>query len=180
MYCPNCGSEMNGTTCPICGSNPTSLVSGGALSATSSELAGWWRRVGATVVDNLALFAVFLLLALILRSTLAFILFELVTIGYFIRLFSLERGQTLGNRAAGTQVRNAATGGALSVQQAAYRWAGQFLPSLVVGLSGVRVLAVLALIYGLVDYLFPLWDSRNQTIHDKLANTVVVIAPATL
>jgi uncharacterized RDD family membrane protein YckC len=25
-----------------------------------------------------------------------------------------------------------------------------------------------------VDMLFPLWDSKNQTLHDKVANTVVI------
>jgi uncharacterized RDD family membrane protein YckC len=26
----------------------------------------------------------------------------------------------------------------------------------------------------LLSYLWPLWDSRNQTLHDKMANTIVV------
>ena len=26
----------------------------------------------------------------------------------------------------------------------------------------------------LVDYLWPLWDKKNQTLHDKLAKTVVI------
>lgn len=30
----------------------------------------------------------------------------------------------------------------------------------------------------LVDLLWPLWDSRNQTIHDKLARTIVLRRPA--
>jgi uncharacterized RDD family membrane protein YckC len=28
---------------------------------------------------------------------------------------------------------------------------------------------------GIVDYLWMLWDSRKQTIHDKIASTIVVI-----
>jgi len=28
-----------------------------------------------------------------------------------------------------------------------------------------------------VDLFFPLWDPRNQTLHDKLAKTIVVVAP---
>jgi uncharacterized RDD family membrane protein YckC len=31
---------------------------------------------------------------------------------------------------------------------------------------------------GLLDYLWPLWDSRNQALHDKVARTNVVVAPA--
>ena len=30
---------------------------------------------------------------------------------------------------------------------------------------------------GLLDYLWPLWDSRNQALHDKVARTNVVLAP---
>lgn len=30
---------------------------------------------------------------------------------------------------------------------------------------------------GLLDYLWPLWDSRNQALHDKVARTNVVMAP---
>jgi uncharacterized RDD family membrane protein YckC len=26
----------------------------------------------------------------------------------------------------------------------------------------------------LISYLWPLWDSRNQTLHDKMASTIVV------
>jgi uncharacterized RDD family membrane protein YckC len=26
----------------------------------------------------------------------------------------------------------------------------------------------------LLSYLWPLWDTRNQTLHDKMANTIVV------
>jgi uncharacterized RDD family membrane protein YckC len=39
--------------------------------------------------------------------------------------------------------------------------------------SFTLVLELLAL----VDFLWPLWDSRRQTIHDKLARTVVVRVP---
>jgi len=28
-----------------------------------------------------------------------------------------------------------------------------------------------------IDMLFPIWDSRNQTLHDKVSNTVVVKLP---
>jgi uncharacterized RDD family membrane protein YckC len=30
---------------------------------------------------------------------------------------------------------------------------------------------------GLVDVLWPLWDDRNQSLHDKAANSVVVRVP---
>jgi uncharacterized RDD family membrane protein YckC len=34
---------------------------------------------------------------------------------------------------------------------------------------------LLAGLYALVDNLFPLFDARKQTLHDKFANTIVVM-----
>jgi uncharacterized RDD family membrane protein YckC len=36
--------------------------------------------------------------------------------------------------------------------------------------SIVRFLGILAL----VDYLWPLWDAKRQTVHDKIVRTVVL------
>jgi uncharacterized RDD family membrane protein YckC len=33
-------------------------------------------------------------------------------------------------------------------------------------------------LYTIVDYLWPLWDDKNQALHDKIASTVVVRADA--
>ena len=42
-----------------------------------------------------------------------------------------------------------------------------------------RLLAIVLFIPWLVDMLFPIWDPRNQTLHDKVAKTVVIRARAT-
>ncbi len=36
---------------------------------------------------------------------------------------------------------------------------------------------VLCIIPGVVDLLFPLWDSHKQTLADKLISSVVITAP---
>jgi uncharacterized RDD family membrane protein YckC len=36
------------------------------------------------------------------------------------------------------------------------------------------LMAILLFIPWIVDMLFPLWDPRNQTLHDKVTDTVVV------
>ena len=41
--------------------------------------------------------------------------------------------------------------------------------------EGYSLVVLLALAYGLVDVLFPLFDPRKQTLHDKFANTVVIM-----
>ena len=39
------------------------------------------------------------------------------------------------------------------------------------------VLWVLLYIPGIIDVLFPLWDQKRQTIHDKAASSIVVTVP---
>ena len=79
---------------------------------------------------------------------------------YYTMMLS-RGGQTLGNRSVGTVVVDSRTGGPLSTGKALGRWASQ---------------AVLGWIPfgGLLDVLFPLWDREKQTLHDKMAGTVVL------
>jgi len=44
--------------------------------------------------------------------------------------------------------------------------------------SYVPVVGILFVLAGLLDYLWPLWDRKNQALHDKVARTNVVLAPA--
>jgi uncharacterized RDD family membrane protein YckC len=57
------------------------------------------------------------------------------------------------------------TMGPLGYGKAAVRWAV------------ASVLWLLFYIPGIIDVLMPLWDAKKQTIHDKAAGTVVVVAP---
>ena len=46
----------------------------------------------------------------------------------------------------------------------------------------LRLIGVVSIVLGLpwlLDMLWPLWDARNQTLHDKVAKTVVIRARAT-
>jgi uncharacterized RDD family membrane protein YckC len=41
----------------------------------------------------------------------------------------------------------------------------------------LRILGTVTIILGLIwllDMLFPLWDSKKQTLHDKIVGTVVI------
>ena len=137
--------------------------------------AGWAQRAGATIVDGL-LFLVpnFVILQLAgqveagIISTALFAVYLVVLLG--------RSGQSVGNRAAGTLVVEEG-GRPVNYWRAVVRWASQFVlgvPVLVAVLAGGPLL-VLALI-PLLDYLWPLWDRRNQTLHDKMAGTYVLIA----
>jgi uncharacterized RDD family membrane protein YckC len=145
-------------------------------------LAGWWTRVGATVIDII----VFIIPALIVGSLaiqhtstdnglynnyngyavtsadsrVGYILFGIYVI--YATLMIGRFGQTLGSKAVGTRVVSAATGGPIGYGRA-------------LGRSVANVLLwILFVIPWVISALFPLWDSRNQTLHDKIAGTVVV------
>jgi uncharacterized RDD family membrane protein YckC len=79
-----------------------------------------------------------------------------------------EHGQTIGKRALGIQTRDDATGESIGIGRA-------FVRSTVPLLLGFA--NYIAPIFGLVvllDDLWPLWDSRKQTWHDKAAGSVVL------
>jgi uncharacterized RDD family membrane protein YckC len=81
---------------------------------------------------------------------------------YFSVLNGMGPGQTVGNRAPGIAVRDARTGEVIGLKRGLLRWFIRF------------VLYLALLLPGLLNDLFPLWDSRNQTIADKAARSVVV------
>jgi uncharacterized RDD family membrane protein YckC len=78
-------------------------------------------------------------------------------IAYLSLLGSSRRGQTLGMMLYGIAVRDDRDGGQVRVGRAALRS------------------TILIVLFGfLFDLLWPLWDTRRQSIHDKAARTVVV------
>jgi uncharacterized RDD family membrane protein YckC len=142
-------------------------------------LAGWGRRAGQAFADGLVFvipgYFIFSLFYELDGTSIA-VAMTLVGIGaYFVPLWTSTRGQSLGNRVAVTRVRDAATGQRISFAQAFKRWAFvavyaafRFGPS-----PYVPILFYLVL---LADCLYPVYDKRNQTLHDKFAGTIVVIA----
>lgn len=79
-------------------------------------------------------------------------------------------GRTIGKWICRTRVVNATDGGAVGAT-------GAFLRSLVPAAFGVVPVVGMAL--GMVVYVWAFFDPRRQGIHDKAANTVVVLNSAT-
>jgi uncharacterized RDD family membrane protein YckC len=121
-------------------------------------------RVGATILDGIILSIPIFIVSYSATRAAGLVAATLIEGAYFTIMLS-RRGQTVGNMAVSTRVVDAATGGPISTGKALGRWAAQFLFGL-----GVFVF----LIPTLLDYLWPLWDSRNQTLHDKMVGTVVI------
>ena len=131
------------------------------------QYAGWWSRVGAWVIDNL----------LLLIPAVAFFGDDLVPIALAAAAFAFwlvfpfiyftychgKWGQTIGKRALKIRVRRAQQDSLLSYGAAFGRYATVFV-------FGIFTIPLL------VDYLFPLWDRQRQSLHDKVASSIVVRA----
>lgn len=88
--------------------------------------------------------------------------------------FHTRKGQTPGKMLVGIRVRMADEDRLPDRRAALLRWAvQQGGPQL---LSGVPLLGFFAGVFSIVDHLWPLWDARRQSLHDKAGRTIVVRA----
>ncbi|MFZ1062762.1 MAG: RDD family protein [Acidimicrobiales bacterium] len=176
MKCPQCGTEGDEGYCTSCGHELTVL--GAKVSAQNQAFANWGQRVGASIVDYLILLLPLIILKVLLGSVVGAVALVILEAAYFVTQWLMYDGRTVGNRAVRTQVRDEKTGGAVSNPQALWRYfyleVGIIFEIVGAGANSAPLLA-LAVAYFLVDLFFPLWDSHNQTLHDKLAHTIVVV-----
>jgi uncharacterized RDD family membrane protein YckC len=95
-------------------------------------------------------------------STQGLVLSALIVIIYDTALIGSGRSQTLGMRALGIRVVDARGVRPVSYARALGRSVCEY------------VLILLFVIPWIIDMLYPLWDPRRQTLHDKVAETVVI------
>ena len=148
---------------------------------TPPPYASWISRVGAILIDGIVYLGVtFAVIAALVATNLAeedterleegelgdawlallyagFLLGPLV----YSTLLHGAYGKTLGKMALGIRVVREDDLGAIGYRRAF----GRALAVLVLGVIPFA---------GILDGLRPLWDTRNQAIHDKIASTVVV------
>ena len=91
-----------------------------------------------------------------------FLLSALVVLIYATAFIGSARGQTIGMMAVGARAVDAASGRPIGHARALGRALVEY------------VLLFLLVIPWVLDMLFPLWDPRRQTLHDKATNTVVI------
>lgn len=86
----------------------------------------------------------------------------LIVILYGSILCGSTRGQTVGMMLVGSRAIDEERGGPIGFPRALGRAAFEYL------------MAIVLLIPWIIDMLFPIWDPKNQTLHDKVTKTVVV------
>lgn len=174
-----------------------------ARASSEAELASWGARVAAYLLD-LVPFVVLVMLVLgsfgwfdlVGRASegdeAAFAALEAMTapgspgsvasvligaVAYFAYSvgFHVAKGQTPGKMLVGIRVRMLEEDRRPDLRAAVVRWAvQQGGPQLLSSVAGVGFLAG---VFSIVDHVWPLWDPRRQSLHDKVARTIVVRAP---
>lgn len=137
---------------------PYGTPAGVGVGPGGQPLADWQTRATGAVVDYFAIFAVAFILSWV-SSTLGSIV-GLVGLAWALYNGYLngQTGQSIGKRMAGTKVINANTGELIGG-----------------GLGVVRYIAhIVDSIICYIGWLFPLWDSKRQTLADKIMSTVVI------
>ena len=132
----------------------------------SIELAGWWRRFGAIILDGLIIgIPINILLAAAGASgntgvlVVVYLLAIAGGIAYQVLMIG-SKGQTVGKMAAGVKVVRHDSPAPIGYGLAAGRYFSTFLSAIPCYLG----------------FAWPLWDDKNQTFHDKICSTVVVRA----
>jgi uncharacterized RDD family membrane protein YckC len=160
----------------------------GPVDRLGRPLADWWQRLVAIILDIIILAIPKSIVTAIAitshgsRNTyyaadwrvsviIVGIIFAAIDIAYFAILNGSEKGQTVGQMALGIAVRDEETGGAIGPQRAALRIL-VLDPGIL--LAWIPVVSFVAGVYTLVAGLSPLWDSRRQGFHDKVAHTDVI------
>ena len=75
-----------------------------------------------------------------------------------------------------TRVRDLSTGQRITTSQSVKRWAFVALYQTVIVVVGGRYSLDVLMVVSLGDDLVPLVDARRQTLHDRFAGTIVVMA----
>jgi uncharacterized RDD family membrane protein YckC len=201
MYCPKCGASVAAglAFCPTCGGNvqssappqmpPASPVYAAPAYAAPAQpaqrvwdYATWSTRVIGYLIDGLLVGAGIAILYFVVGAMLAsmfhlaggreasgticctmFLLFPLATlfVGIYNSVFLIaQRGYSIGQGVVKVMVVDA--GGNL----------------LTTGAAMIRLLVRVAFGFvpflPLLDFLWPLWDERRQTLHDKAVNSYVI------
>jgi uncharacterized RDD family membrane protein YckC len=147
-----------------------------ATPVDTRDYSSWGRRVAAYLLDTLVLVVPLIVIVIIALAAgnpededdnswavigIAYLLTLLLPFVYYTVMHGRASGQTLGKKWLGIAVKEDSAGGSIGYGRAFGRYAIIF----------VLALFILPI---LLDYLWPLWDKKNQALHDKVVSSVVL------
>jgi uncharacterized RDD family membrane protein YckC len=162
----------------------------GTPTAAGWQLAGWWRRVGAHLLDGVVIgliagvffgiFAAFAGAGFLVGDTTGIIASALAILGFLLcvvvaaflyapLMMARTNGKTIGRMATAIRVVRAngqpMTFGYAALREVAVKWLliGAVAGSFTFGLAP------------LIDYLWPLWDEENRALHDMVVDSRTIL-----
>lgn len=139
--------------------NTDQILDAPAFADRKLQYAGFWIRVGASLIDGLLIGVVNSIIQFMLPLEVAYIISTVLGIAYYTILESSTNQATLGKMAVGIKVGDA-NGQQLSFVNALGRYFGKFLSAIILG----------------IGFMMAGWDEKKQGLHDKLAGTYVFYA----
>jgi uncharacterized RDD family membrane protein YckC len=177
------------TSAPPPGAGGPSPILDGPV-AGHYTLAGWWRRVGATLIDGFIICALALVLLVAITAPFGIGFFAGDTVGvvavivglvfaclcvfvaallYAPAMMARTNGRTFGRMLTGIRVVRASgepmSFGFAMLREVAVKW-------LLFNAVGGSITFGIA---PLIDVLWPLWDEENRALHDYVVNTRTVL-----
>jgi len=135
-----------------------SMPSYGAPSMVEPQYAGFWIRLGTSIIDSIILLVIGAIIGVILHSNQAASTGINTLIGLVYTFgFWLSSGQTLGNRVTNTKLVRE-NGDPVTFGTAFIRYLGMIVSAIPLGLG----------------YFWVIWDPKKQTWHDKMAGTLMI------
>ena len=141
-------------------SEPYPSTPGGNTMTSASPYASWIQRVGAYLID---VAPIIILEIIFSRILVVYVLVLIASLGWTIynRWYQAgTTGQSLGKKLLNLRLVSEETGQPIGMLMAFVRDICHILDSVIC----------------FIGYLFPLWDSKRQTIADKIVKTVVIPA----
>ena len=142
-------------------SEPYPSAPGGNTMTSASPYASWIQRVGAYLID---VAPIIILEIIFSRILVVYVLVLIASLGWTIynRWYQAgTTGQSLGKKLLNLRLVSEETGQPIGMLMAFVRDICHIIDSVIC----------------FIGYLFPLWDSKRQTIADKIVKTVVIPAP---
>ncbi|MCC6433878.1 MAG: RDD family protein [Acidimicrobiales bacterium] len=142
----------------------------GGFGGTPGPLAEWQQRALGGLIDYVGPSVLLFVIFLVTRSIALYFLLWLASLawGGYNAYLNGATGQSIGKKVVGLKVLGEQTGQVIGAGMGIVRW---LIPAV------IGFIPCIGFIFFIVDLLFPLWDAKKQTLHDKAVKSVVIVVP---